>query len=567
MNKENKTVEEKKTFSVEKIQNIFASIKSKIKKTKENIVKRKDNFFTKTKIFFVNAKEKFVAKKNKIFRKKDVERAKEDIKESLIEAKDIVKENLIEAKETTQEQIETIKEKTEDVAKDINKKLVIVKDKLFQSKDQEINNGLISIVKKKLGSIPFSIRAISFSLFLFIFGWGLGAEVYFSIYIKEVINNVFWISLIGAILPLSRLLFALPIGELNDNTDRKAVIFLSKIMYIICGILFFLAGILRNHQILLIAVVFNGIASATLYITYESYIRTTTDKHHSENSRGLYFSSMNAALVVGAVIGAFLVKWISLPYLYLFIVLFTILSLFSDKKIPIIKKKQIKEILGKDSFLLDFIKRVFSLKPFIRTFIVLKSESRSFMYSLGFEGLFNILSYVGFLFIPLVAVENNLGLPQVAFLFALMRLPYLTNFFTATWSERFDKKLFVAVVLLFLSFLYAFLAFEHSFLGIMIVSFGISLGLSIIRPAISALITEHSTKNNSGSITGVQTFVGGVGSIAGSIGFGIISTIFGMQMAFLVVGLGVFVLAIWGITKKMKYRMKILRTRKIVNSM
>jgi hypothetical protein len=40
-----------------------------------------------------------------------------------------------------------------------------------------------------------------------------------------------------------------------------------------------------------------------------------------------------------------------------------------------------------------------------------------------------------------------------------------------------------------------------------------------------------------------------------------------MQMAFLVVGLWVFVLAIWWITKKMKYRMKILRTRKIVNSM
>lgn len=567
MNKENKTVEEKKNFSVGKIQNIFASIKLKIKKTKESIIKRKDNFFTKTKTFFGDAKEKIVKVKNKLFHKKDVERAKEDIKESLIEAKDIVKENLIEAKETTQEQIETIKEKTWEVAKDINKKLVIVKDKLFQSKDQEINNWLISIVKKKLWSIPFSIRTISFSLFLFIFWWGLGAEVYFSIYIKEVINNVFWISLIGAILPLSRLLFALPIWELNDNTDRKAVIFLSKIMYIICGILFFLAWILRNHQILLIAVVFNWIASATLYITYESYIRTTTDKHHSESSWGLYFSSINAALVVWAIIWSFLVRRINLPYLFLFIVLFTILSLFSDKKIPIIKKKQIKEILWKDSFLLDFIKRVFSLKPFIRTFIVLKSESRSFMYSLGFEWLFNILSYVWFLFIPLVAVENNLWLPQVAFLFALMRLPYLTNFFTATWSERFDKKLFVAVVLLFLSFLYAFLAFEHSFLGIMIVSFGIYLGLSIIRPAISALITEHSTKNNSGSITGVQTFVGWVWSIAWSIGFGIISTIFGMQMAFLVVGLWVFVLAIWWITKKMKYRMKILRTRKIVNSM
>jgi len=57
-------------------------------------------------------KEQFVAKKNKLFHKKDVERAKEDIAESLIEAKDIVKENLIEAKETTKEQLETAKKTT-----------------------------------------------------------------------------------------------------------------------------------------------------------------------------------------------------------------------------------------------------------------------------------------------------------------------------------------------------------------------------------------------------------------------------------------------------------------------
>ncbi len=532
-------------------QNLFNVVKNKLSATKRHIG---DSFFF--------AKEKFIGIKNKLFHKKDIERTKEDIKESLIEAKDIVKENIIEAKETTKEQLETAKKTTWEILTKVNEKLVVVKDKLFQTKEQEIENWLITIVKKKFFSLPLSIKTISFSLFLFIFWWGLGAETYFSIYIKNIVDNVFWLSLIGAILPLSRLLFALPIWELNNNTDRKSVIFLSKIMYIICGILFFLAGILRSNEILLAAVIFNGIAWATLYITYESYIRVTTDKHHSENSWGLYFSSMNAALVIWAIIWSFLVKWISLPYLFLFVVLFTILSLFSDKKIPIIKKKQIKEVLGKESFLLDFIKKVFSFKPFIKTFVVLRSESRSFMYSLGFEWLFNILSYVWFLFIPLVAVDNNLGLPQIALLFALMRLPYLTNFFTATWSERFDKKLFVAVVLLFLSFLYAFLAFEHSFLGIMIVSFGISLGLSIIRPAISALITEHSTKNNSGSITGVQMFTAWVWSIAGSIGFGILSTIFGMQMAFLVVGLWVFVLAVWWISKKMKYRMKILKTKK-----
>ncbi len=59
-----------------------------------------------------------------------------------------------------------------------------------------------------------------------------------------------------------------------------------------------MAGILKNPWILLFAVVLNGIASATLFVTYESYIRATTDEHHSEESWGLYFSSLNAAWVI-----------------------------------------------------------------------------------------------------------------------------------------------------------------------------------------------------------------------------------------------------------------------------
>lgn len=91
---------------------------------------------------------------------------------------------------------------------------------------------------------------------------------------------------------------------------------------------------------------------------------------------------MNAALVIGSLISAILIKWISLPYLFLFIVLFAIISLFSDKKIPITRKTDLKKIFGKKSFLMDFIKRVFSLKPFVKTFSMLKSESKSFVYSL-----------------------------------------------------------------------------------------------------------------------------------------------------------------------------------------
>ncbi|MBQ9553429.1 hypothetical protein IJU97_00205 [bacterium] len=39
----------------------------------------------------------------------------------------------------------------------------------------------------------------------------------------------------------------------------------------------------------------------------------------------------------------------------------------------------------------------------------------------------SFMNYVGFLFIPIVAIENNLTLSQIAILFAVMRVPYLIN--------------------------------------------------------------------------------------------------------------------------------------------
>lgn len=449
-----------------------------------------------------------------------------------------------------------MKQKIQKTIKNVQSKILATKDALFQTTEQEVHNWIFSVIKKDFFSIPLSIRVTSFSLFLFMLWWGLGADAYFSLYIERIVDNVFWIALIGAILPLSRLLFALPIGELNDNTDRKSVLLLSKIMYILCWILFFLAGTFTSPWLLLIAVIFNGMASATLFITYESYIRTTIDNHHSEWSWGLYFSSLNAAYVLGSIISALLILWIDLHFLYLFIVLFSILSLFTDNKIPFTQKKQITTFFAKHWFLREFIKKVFSLKPFTKTYAIIKTESRSFFYSLWFEGLWNILWYIGFLFIPLIAEQNHLSLSQIALLFALMRIPYLTNFFTAERSQHFNKKLFIAIILLFLSFLYAFLWFDLSFGGIMIISFGIALGLSIIRPIISALISEHVRQNNTGSITGVQQFTAGIWSITWSIGFGIVSSIFWLQTGFFLIGLSVFVLAIWGIGKKMKWKFR-----------
>ena len=49
---------------------------------------------------------------------------------------------------------------------------------------------MLKKIKKKLPNvIPVKIRSISLSLALFMMGWGLGTDTYFSIYIQEIVGN------------------------------------------------------------------------------------------------------------------------------------------------------------------------------------------------------------------------------------------------------------------------------------------------------------------------------------------------------------------------------------------
>jgi len=433
---------------------------------------------------------------------------------------------------------------------------------IFQSREQEISNGLFFTLKKNFFAIPVSVRLISVSMFLFMLGWGLGADAFFSLYIETIVDNLLIVSLIGAILPLSKMFFSLAIWEIDDHSDMKRVLFVSKILYVISGILFFGAGFMHSPWILLIAVMFNGFANATMFTTYEAYIHLTkTADHDDRTSRWLYFSSINAAYVVWSIISYFLVQRVSLEYLYLFIVLFSILSLSSDKKIPLLHFHKIKKFFGKTDFLRYFFGEVFSFGPIKRTYAALRFYPKSIFYVFGFEAVFNILNYIWFIFIPLAAAANHLSLWEIALVFAVMRLPYLTNFLTASWSERFHKKSFILTCFMFMSLFYGAFAFNDSFWGTIILSFAISMGLATIRPLISALFSENTHPKHAGSITGMQHFVGTFGNVIGVLIFGFLSSKFGVQQTFLIVGISLFALAWYGIWKRYETRPLLVREK------
>jgi len=181
---------------------------------------------------------------------------------------------------------------------------------------------------------------------------------------------------------------------------------------------------------------------------------------------------------------------IQLPYLFLFVSLFAIVSFFTDKKLPSLSKHKIKEFIGKGTFVHRFFCEVFSLHAITNVVATLKNYSSRMYYALGFEFLFNLLNYIGFIFIPIVSIQNNLTLSQIAIIFAVMRVPYLIDFFTGNIADKTSKRKFLFFVLLFISFLYMLLGYNAGFWSIMTISFAISLGLSLMRPVISAYVSD-----------------------------------------------------------------------------
>lgn len=159
---------------------------------------------------------------------------------------------------------------------------------------------------------------------------------------------------------------------------------------------------------------------------------------------------------------------------------------------------------------------------------------------------------MGFLFIPIVAIANHLSLSQIAILFAVMKLPYIMNFLTSEFADRYDKKTIIVIIMIFLSFLYTLLGFNEGFRAIVTISFGIAVGLSIMRPILSGIISDHTRPQESGTITASGEFVGRIGDILGSLGFGVLSVMLGLHASFVIIGIVIFCVGAFQLMKILK---------------
>ena len=171
--------------------------------------------------------------------------------------------------------------------------------------------------------------------------------------------------------------------------------------------------------------------------------------------------------------------------------------------------------------------------------------------------LTNFLNYTSFLFIPIVAAENNLSLSQIALVFAAMKLPYIVNILAWNFWDKYSKKLQISIILVLMSFLYVALWFNEGFYTILILTFFISLGIAMLFPLTTALVISYTDPKDNGAMIWVQDFVWRAWDIVWSLWFWTLTAIIWLQKWFTVIWLCTFGLWIYLMVKKIiSYRRK-----------
>ena len=426
---------------------------------------------------------------------------------------------------------------------------------------------MLNKTNKKLSRIweliPVKIRTISLSLTLFMLWWWLWTDTYFSIYVKEVVGSAWWVTIIWAILAAVKLFFTIPIWRMNDHANMKYILLIWKVLYAIAWLLFFLAWIVHSWILLILASLLNWVANSTTFTTYRSYYAKNSTKSDNARLSWIYFSAMYFTEVVWSLIAAVLVNYLELPYMYLFVVIFALASILQDQKIKNVilkhhnktwknfynrvKKESEQELKINDIsemdepffweswFLRSFIKECTSLDSWKEIWQILCKYNWKMYVALWSFMLTNFLNYTSYLFIPIVAAENNLSLSQIAIVFAAMKLPYIINIFTWKFWDRYSKKLIISIILVLMSFAYVLLWFHEWFYTILILTFFISLWVALLNPLTAALVISYTNPKDSGAMIWVQDFVWRAWDILWSLWFWILTAIIWLQKWFIVI--------------------------------
>jgi MFS family permease len=407
--------------------------------------------------------------------------------------------------------------------------------------------------KKKQIFSP-GIRIIISAMAVDFIAWGI-IDTFFSALARSLFDNLFLIGLLVSVKALSSLISLAPFSKIIEIKSPKYVSILGRVGTVISVLFYIFSGLLSLPYLLFVGSFLHGISGAARDIATRDYLIKNTNKEHASTVLGASFSSRYATWTIAAMVSGYIIVFLAsgspenfskqIPLLFFIVLPFFLISILLLERLP-------KEHSVPFPYHAISPKAIFSSeKRLFQRFFQLTGQIQFSMLLICF---LQIIRNSLLLFLPILALDMNLSITHIGLLMASMHAPMLLSAIFSIFEDRTDRMLFIIGGLIFSVFPLLLLSQAQAPILIGISAILISLSLSVITPANLGNIAAHTQEKDSAQISAMQITFQRFGMLFGSLIIGLVSQIFGIASAFLLIAVLAITFAITAIVVRMQYR-------------
>jgi MFS family permease len=357
----------------------------------------------------------------------------------------------------------------------------------------------------------------------------------FSLYAKSLGASLALIGTLSAIVGLTRIISAVPIGGLSDARGRKNVLSAGMLLFSASSFLYALAP---DPFWLFPARILAGLAAVSIFYIGVAYVGDIVAKSERGLAIGLYTTSMGTGFALGPAIGGTVAANWSYQASYQIAAVVALIGFIATRFLLTEPKRE------HDSASPTSTSFATKLKLLARDPNLLAASLANMLMSEVFGGV--IVN-----FFPLYAATLSIGDAMIGYMFSLRtftsaaaRLP--TGLLTVKFSTRT-----LMLTSLSLAMLMAFaISFTTTPLFLMICLAGEGLSFGMFLTSGQAFVTEHSSASDRGTAMAVYSTAGSIGATVGPLILGFIAEAWGLTAVFRFTAILVFigVCALWYIS-------------------
>jgi len=396
---------------------------------------------------------------------------------------------------------------------------------------QHIKRGEISFLSK-IKSLPRSIKVSSFLAFVYVLGWGI-TNPFLPLFIQERLGTYTNFGIIMFLFFIFAFLLDFPMGVFLEKVRPKKIMVVGFLMMMLIPLI-----LLNSTQMwhFILFSLYHAIASITIWLAFESYVREHSPKHKEALAFGLYDAGMIAAFILGALGAGLLIYKIGFNIFYAvtitsFIAIF-VLNFLPDKKKGSSLQSGLRNTLRLTAYRSEF-------KTFFKNKELMKMYFNIFLYRFSYGFLI--------LMIPLFFREIHAGYFIIGLIYAVLFLPAI---FEPYYGAIKNKKRAVSFSLIIIVFLFIPMFFITSIYILFLLTVLVAIPFSLVYPIFQGKITQLMPKKK---ITEMNSILYSTNHLAlglGPLTAGIFADLWGINIIFLMAAVMFLILSLYNISIK-----------------